>query len=383
MLTMQPVIGHGRTTWDRRLLPPDEFEERRLDVDAICARLGLRAIIGFDDAPAPGLAAYLTNYRGGLATVIAVPGMPTVLLAGLGGARDHAFIKTVCCIEDLRWYPALGRGVRTVLGEAGLRSGPVGLVGDSECLPARMHHDVLESLGPLGVRHIDSDIAELRRRKSVRELAILDRCSAVLAEARSAAERALHDRGSLHRSLVAAERAARAGGCRDVRILAAARTGSLSPWPSPVLQPDTWQDGWAAIYLAAEYLGYWGDLGFSVTGPGCPAPQDPQPLLEAARSALRPGATGPEVAANAAAAADAETEVLVDIAGAGLRPAEAPLLTASPAAVARAGDVISMSVITKRRGIIGLGTSRMVVPAGDAAGTAWREPGRADWGMAR
>lgn len=380
---MQPVIGHGRTTWDRRMLPPDEFEERRLDVDAICARLGLRAIIGFDDASAPGLAAYLTNYRGGLATVVTVPGAPTVLLAGLGGARDHAFIKTVCCIEDLRWYPALGSGVRTVLGEAGLRVGPVGLVGAGECLPTHTHQDVLESLGTLGVRHIDSDIAGLRRRKSVRELAILDRCAAVLEEARSAAVQALHDRGCLHQGLVAAERAARAGGCRDVRILAAARTGSLSPWPSPVLQPDTWQDGWATIYLAAEYLGYWGDLGFSVTRPGGEVPEDPQPLLEAARSALRPGAKGPEVVAAAAAAADRETEVLVDIAGAGLRPAEAPMLTADPTAVARAGDVMSMSVVTRRRGITGLGTSRMVIPAGNAAGTAWRKPERAGWGTAR
>ncbi len=367
MLTMRPAIEHGRMTWDRRILPADEFDERRLAVDQLTAAAGLRALIGFDDAPTPGLVSYLTNYRGGLASVIAVPSVPATMLAGLGGGRDHPFIKSVSCVSDVRWFPALGDGVRTVLAEHGVDGGPIGLAGVAESLTEKASDQLLRSLDGFDVRHLDGEVASIRRRKSPRELVVLRRCTSIADQAGSVVTSALHDGRSLHDSLVAGERSARMQGCHDVRILASARYGELAPWPSAGPRQSTWPDGWVTVYLAVEYLGYWGETGFTVTRPDMAAVRpvpDAQPVLDRLRPALRAGATGAEVRAEVRAeqaAAGPDAGITVEIAGVGLRPAEAPLLTRDDSSAAQPGDAVNVRVTIRRGGVIGLATSLAII----------------------
>ncbi len=329
LATMAPVICHGRTVWDRRALPTDEYEERREIVEKLVAKAGCAAAVGFDSGSSPGLAAYLTGHRsaGGLVTAVLVPGAPVVLLAGLGGGRDHPFIKATSFVDDVRWYPTPGEGVRAVLAEHDL-SGPVGTAGGEDCLPADALLGFAEALAGVELRPLDGAVESLRRAKRPRELAVMRRAAALLDGGRRTVAAELARGASLHGGLVSGELALRLAGCRDVRLLASAADGSLRPWPwgGELAAPEQ-----ATVVLAAEYLGYWGEVAFVSTG----ADTAPAALLGELCAAIGPGVGQADLERAAAGLAGA-----VEVCGTGFELSESPVLAAG--ATVREGDVLAV-----------------------------------------
>jgi hypothetical protein len=339
---MEPVIKHGLSTWDRAVLPPDEFETRGIAFDRVMQANDVVAAVGFEDASNPGLVGYLENYRTptGLTTLICVPGVEATLLAGLGGARGHPSIKGMSFTQDVRWFAQTGEGIATVLAERGITSGRLGVVGLNDCLNQDRVNAICAVLEGFEIVDCTGPFDELRRTKRERELVVMRDARDILQEAKSACIRSLQSNGDVHSAVVIAERVARLRGCRDVRALVLALDGSLRPWPAN--GGTNWSNDPSTVYLAAEYLGYWAELGFTYPHETTAATWCDQ-ALDAVTAALRVGSSGASLreALDARLGAVAE-HVTLEAAGMGLAPVEAPLLSEDDTAVAREGDFISL-----------------------------------------
>jgi len=363
---MGPVMKHGRSTWDRAVLPFDEFEERRLSVERAAEAMGAVAVVGFEDSHHSGLVGYLSNYltAGAPATLISVPGVELTLVAGLGGGRDHPFIKGMTFVQDVRWFPQLGVGIAAVLEEHGVTEGRIALAGFNECFNRTQADGLLAALGGYEIVPFDDALAGLRRNKRERELGVMRLSRAILEQARTAFLTSLQATGEVHDALVVAERTAKLSGCRDFRALALGQDGSLRPWPDGRNGSTSWSRDPVTIYLAAEYLGYWADLGFSWPEQGATASLCAQ-VLEVVQAALRAGSSGASLrAALSEGLGTAADRVTLEATGMGLSLVEAPLLSDDDAALAREGDLICLRVWAQDVRALSVATSQVLVEVG-------------------
>jgi Xaa-Pro aminopeptidase len=362
---MEPVMKHGRSTWDRAQLPPDEFEERRLVVERAAEAMGAVAVVGFADSSHPGLVGYLSNYltAGALATLICVPGVEPTLLAGLGGGRDHPFIKGMSLVQDVRWFPQLGAGIALVLEEHGVIGGRIAVAGFDECFNRARADGVLAALAGYEVVTFDDALDGLRRNKREREMSAMRAGRAILGEAGSAFLASLQATGDVHGALVVAERVAKLRGCRDFRALALARDGSLRPWPEGGAGSTSWSSDPFMVYVAAEYLGYWSDLGVSGPDQGATTALCAQ-ALEVAQAALRAGSSGASLQGalhdRLGAAAD---RVTLEATGMGLTLVETPLLSHDDSALGREGDLVCLRVWVRDGQAVTVATRQVLVEA--------------------
>jgi len=356
-------MKHGRSTWDRALLPPDEFEERRLAVDRAAEAMGVAAVVGFEDSSHPGLIGYLSNYltAGALATLIYVPGGEATLLAGLGGGRDHPFIKGMSVVQDVRWFPQLGVGIAEVLEERGVTEGRIALAGSGDCFNKARADGVLAAFERYEVVSFDDALDTLRRNKRERELSVMRATHAILGEARSALLASLKATGEVHDALVVAERVTKLRGCRDFRALVLARNGSLRPWPDGSADATSWSSDPFTVYLAAEYLGYWADLGVSEPDQGATASLCAQ-ALDVAQASLRVGSSGDSLRSALSDQLGAAVDhVTLEATGMGLSLVEAPNLSDDASAVAREGDLICLRVWARDDRALKVATRQVLV----------------------
>jgi Xaa-Pro aminopeptidase len=291
---------------------------------------------------------YLSNYltAGALATLICVPGVEATLLAGLGGGRDHPFIKGTSFVQDVRWFPQLGAGISQVLEEHGVTGGRLALAGFDDCFNRARADSVLAGLAAFEVVTFDDAFEALRRTKRERELVVMRAARAVLGEAGLAFSASLQETGVVHAALVVAERIAKLRGCRDFRALALAQDGSLRPWPEGGTGAASWSNDPFAVYLAAEYLGYWADLG--VSGPDQGTTSLCARALEVAQVALRIGSSvaSMHVALRDQLGAEVD-QITLEATGIGLTLDEVPRLSNDESALAREGDVVCLRVWAK------------------------------------
>jgi Xaa-Pro aminopeptidase len=361
--TMEPVMKHGRSTWDRAVLPADEFEERRLAVDRAAGAMGVDAVVGFEDSSHPGLIGYLSNYltAGAIATLIYVPGGEATLLAGLGGGRDHPFIKGMSVVQDVRWFPQLGAGIAEVLEGHGLSEGRIAVAGAGECFNKARADGVFAALERYEVVTFDDALDTLRRNKRERELSVMRAARAILGEARSALLASLQATGEVHDALVVAERVTKLRGCRDFRALVLARNGSLRPWPDGGAGATSWCSDPVTVYLAAEYLGYWADLGFSRPAHGASESLCAQ-ALDVAQASLRVGSSGASLRRALSERLGATADrVTLEATGMGLSLVETPNLSDDESAVAREGDLVCLRVWARDGRVLTVETRQVVV----------------------
>ncbi len=357
--TMEPVMKHGRSSWDRALMPADEFDERRQAVERAAGTTGAVAVVGFADSQHPGLVGYLSNYltAGALATLICVPGAELTLVAGLGGGRDHPFIKGMTFVNDVRWFPQLGAGICEVLAERGVTAGPLAVAGLDDCFAHARAEALLAALSAFEVVPFDEGLDSLRRTKREREIGALRAGRAILHAAGEALVQSWRAHRDLHRALTEAEKVAKFRGARDFRALAVASDGSWRPWPDAT----SWGVERYGVYLAVEYLGYWADLGLSgpeSDGVGALA----EIALDVAERALREGSSGASLhlALRDELGADARV-VTLEASGVGTSLVETPRLSDEDEELARVGDLVGLRAWVARERVAAVATRAVLV----------------------
>lgn len=348
---MQPVLRRGRSYLDRELLPGDENEKRLTDLLVAAGERDLDGVVIFGAAHTPENLGYYANYTPTTfhGALVARPGQPPVLFAGKGGARDHPYIRTVSWVADIRYTANIGAGI-VEIADGWATNWRVGIAGLDTALPHEVRDEVAEALGDRYLV-IDDLVAEQRRAKSAREIAVLGRAHDVAGLAARAATISYAEGAGRRTALAAADYAARAGGAHDCRITAAmsADCGGL------VAMSEVRDDrGPLAALVAVEYLGYWGMAAVHLD-----AGTDADGELDRVVARLRPGVEPADVFGDQRA--DAGT-FLVNGIGCGL--VESPNWGDGGSPRLRAQDVVTV-VHVDADGPAGLGLDVRTVVLGD------------------
>ncbi len=319
---MRPVLRRGRSVLERELLTRDEIDQRLAAFRALLEASGVEAavVVGTVEAFAP--LTYLTAYAPmhQWATALVHRTEPTVLLAGLGGARNLPYVSTLTWVSDLRYYPSVGEGAAAVLAEWGVTGG-VGIAGAPE-LPVGPWRALRRDLEGLRTVDLDGAFARLRRSKRPRELAALRLAAALRDRALAAGRKAAGQAGATPSTVgFAVERAARLGGARDVRVLvhhpvtatwetpgATGHGPSGAPAPGPSGRACT-------VFLGVERCGYWAEAMAQLHPAPDQAPdQAPAPAPDQAQAPAQPA----DLADPAGAAAEAVVAAMVGAARPGV-----------------------------------------------------------------
>jgi Xaa-Pro aminopeptidase len=192
---------------------------------------------------------------------------PRLLVGGganmVGSAKPLTWVETLGPLREpgatiARWREELGGALVVVNGNA---------------MPLRMRQGIWRALGaPAG--DATGLLAAMMRRKSTRELALMQDACDDLEAAFSAMRAAQRDGKGMTDVVLAGEAAAWRHGAQDVRTLFG-RDGRLAPF---TVRDDTIADP-LQVYVAVRHGGYWAE-GFDVLS------QSPQPAAETARKIL-------------------------------------------------------------------------------------------------
>lgn len=333
---MQPVLRRGRSFLDRAMMPGDENELRVQALLAAAAERGLDGVVIFGAAHLPENLGYYANYTPTTfyGALVARTGEQPVLFAGKGGARDHPYIRTVSWVNDIRYASPIGPAVVEVANSWRSPWSRLGVAGLDNTLPHEVRDDVVAALGDRS-ESVDDIVAEHRREKSARELAVLGTAHDIAQRAAAAAVTA-YDQGAGRRAaLAAADFSARAGDAHDCRITARTETGGIA-----AMSEVRDQRGPLSAVVAVEYLGYWGMAAIQLGRTSADASEGADAAEDATDRVV--GRMRAGVTLSDALGSDADTETFL-VNGIGCGPVEAPFGGVDDRAVAlQRNDVLTI-----------------------------------------
>lgn len=297
MITMNPVVLHGRSVWDQSYFPLDEGEERLRLVRAEMARRGLQCLVVFGHCTGYEDLCYLTQYIPMLSwSMVTVPaeGDP-VLVLGFGGGREIPAARARTWVSDVRALPSLSGGLIELLAELQI-TGPIGLIGADHSLPARLHDEALAAIGESRCVVANDLLGRLRQSLRPREISAVRQASRIAQEVAVAFTDAI-DRGYGNAAaMVEADGAARRLGAHDFRgLVNLSGSGRLEP----VTELTPFRSDTVVAYLAASFAGYWADLAITTGTTDFPVLQDARRALQAMVDCVRAGIEAGEVAQQA------------------------------------------------------------------------------------
>ena len=297
MISMEPVLKRGYSSWDRAVLPDDEFALR---VDGVrhaltAARLGALVVVNYsllgvmvDYADM----AYLSGLQSGGALLVPLEGEPAFV--SFGGGRELAFMRALTWLPIV---PGAGKAFELLpreLKARGVTSSRIGVAGVAGVAP-NVAARIRDALAGFELVPFDAELRALRAVKRPRELLAMQIAQGIVNAAVAAGVATFDSGGDNRAAMLEAERAARALKARDVRILASMGGPELRPWEGRL-------DGRHAplrLWVAAQYQGYWAEAAATA-----PLPRDDAAgkAVRAMQAAVRAGVTAGDVAAAGVAA---------------------------------------------------------------------------------
>lgn len=364
MITMVNVLKRGRTTWDRTLLPEDEYVERTRVLRELMRGSDLDVLVSLGHVTRPGNFTYLSGYvppLGWMGTVLGLEEGP-VLVSG-GGSREIPFVQTQTWIADLRTSRSLFTGPAEVVADAvgGLAgdSSRVGIAGAYDALNAGALAELGDALQRFATVDADDLLAGARAVKRPRELVALRRAQAVAQEAVDTAVARHAEGASDTEALLAAEKVGRIGGCRDVMVLGSIGDGQLAP----VQELSGERSAELTAFCSVERLGYWGQAAAS-TGSAAAATA----AVEAMVAATGAGVETADVARAAYAhLSGGSGDIALSYglgAGIGLDPTEGPAVSETAGGPIPAGQVLALQAFTTESGVLTGATETVHVTEG-------------------
>jgi Xaa-Pro aminopeptidase len=364
---MENVLKRGRTIWDRSLLPEDEYVERVRAVRAVADAAGLDVVVTIGHSTHTGNFTYLSGSVppiGWMAIVLGREAGP-FLVSG-GGSRDLPFLRTQTWIDEIRTSRSLFAGpaeaVTGVLAEIVEPGARVGLVGARDDLAPDAYGELLASLAPYDVVEVDGLLAGLRAAKRPREQVALERSLDIARAAADAAVDAWESGASTSAALIEAERTVRMRGARDARVLGNLDATHLAP----VEEHSEDRGEHLAVYVAAEYLGYWAQACAS-TGASNAARRVVDAMIDAAEPG---GPAGSLVTAATRELPAGESDVALAYGlgyGTGLDLMEPPLLRPGSHDRLLEGAIVALQVVTVEDGALTCAGATIRIDAGGVA----------------
>jgi len=297
MISMEPVLKRGYSSWDRAVLPDDEFALRVEGVRRALreAQLGALVVVNYsllgvmvDYADM----AYLSGLQSGGALLVPLDGEPAFV--SFGGGRELAFMRALTWLPIV---PGAGRAFELLPAELkarGVAGGKIGIVGVTG-IAASVVTRIRDGLAGFELVPFDAQLRALRAVKRPRELLAMQMAQGIVDGAVAAGVAAFAAGGDNRVAMLEAERVARALKARDIRVLASMGGPELRPWEGRL-------DGRHAplrLWVAAQYQGYWAEAAATA-----PLPRDDVAgkAVRAMQAEVRAGVTAGEVAAAGVAA---------------------------------------------------------------------------------
>jgi Xaa-Pro aminopeptidase len=255
---MEPVLKRGYASWDRDVLPRDEFDARVEAVRAALRDANLEALVLVNHSLLGVMVdyadmAYLTGLQSGGMLLLAREREPTFV--SFGGGRELAFLRTQTWIEDVApGGKEAFQVARDRLRRLGIASGAIGTVGAAS-LAANPRARLQAAFADYELRPFDAELGRLRVAKRPREVLAVRIARAIVVSGIEAALAAFEGGADNTAALIAAERAARMGKARDVRVLASMGGAELRPFEGRLAG----RHSPLRIWVAAQYQGYWAE----------------------------------------------------------------------------------------------------------------------------
>ncbi|MEO8465679.1 MAG: aminopeptidase P family N-terminal domain-containing protein [Gammaproteobacteria bacterium] len=366
MISMEPVLKRGYSSWDRAVLPDDEFALRVEGVRRALreARLGALVVVNYsllgvmvDYADM----AYLSGLQSGGALVVPLEGDPAFV--SFGGGRELAFMRALTWLPIV---PGAGKAFEMLPSELkarGVASGRIGIVGIAGIAPTVVTR-IRDGLAGFELVPFDAELRALRAVKRPRELLAMRMTQGIVDGAVAAGVAAFAASGDNRSAMLEAERAARALKARDVRVLASMGGPELRPWEGRL-------DGRHAplrLWVAAQYQGYWAEAA-ATTPP--PREDAAGKAVRAMQAAVRGGVTAGDVAAAGVAAlppSAVESALSYGLGGTlGLAYAEGIAIVPGSTQQLPAGCVVALRAHVGDAAHASIASTSVVVGAGSAA----------------
>jgi len=310
LISMEPVLKRGYSSWDRDVLPEDEYALR---VEAVRAQLrehGLAALVVVNYSLLGVMVdyadmAYLSGLQSGGALLVPRDGEPVYV--GFGGGRELGFMRTLTWLDHLMsgGGPKAFDVVREQLRARGVASGPIAIAGAADLPPAAAAR-VQQAFADYTLRPFDAELKALRVVKRPREILAMRLTLGIVEDAVYAGLAKFMGGDDNAAAMLEAERVARARKARDVRVLVNMGGPELRPFEGRL-------DGRHSpvrLWVAAQYQGYWAEA--AAMAPSS-QPTAAHKAVAAMLSAARADATTGEVAEAAVAAlTSAEAQAALD-----------------------------------------------------------------------
>jgi Xaa-Pro aminopeptidase len=299
MISMEPVLKRGYSSWDRDVLPEDEYALRVAAVRAQLREQGLGALVVVNYSLLGVMVdyadmAYLSGLQSGGALLVPLDGAPVYV--GFGGGRELAFMRTLTWLDHVMsgGGPKAFEVVREQLRTRGITGGPIAIAGAAD-LAAGAAARVQQAFADYTLEPFDAALRALRAVKRPREILAMRLTLGVVEDAVHAGLAKFVGGGDNAAAMLEAERVARARKARDVRVLVNMGGPELRPFEGRL-------DGRHSpvrLWVAAQYQGYWAEA--AAMAP-ISHPTAAHKAVAAMLGAAREGATTGEVAVAAVAA---------------------------------------------------------------------------------
>jgi Xaa-Pro aminopeptidase len=287
MLAQEPSIKRGLTSWDRALMPRDEFDERLRLVRAAMRKADLQALIVSGNMYEDAALIHLVGGNVDGTMVLPLDGEPCIFT--VSGSRESFFLRELTWMTDVSHQGALvGGAVRKALERYGISGGRIGTAG-LQVMTARQYADLTGELAKFELVDFSSALFEIRRDLRPRERVAVERARAIVSKAVAAAEKMFAEGGSNAAAVIEAERVARLERAWDFRALANLAGEGLQPLELPSEERHEPLLLWAA----ARYQGYWADR---VAPAASPADGEAALAVAAMVATAKAGATAGSVA---------------------------------------------------------------------------------------
>jgi hypothetical protein len=308
MISMEPVLKRGYSTWDRAVLPDDEFALRADGVRGALAQAKLGALVVVNYSLLGVMVdyadmAYLSGLQSGGALLVPLTG--DAVFVSFGGGRELKFMQS---LTPLAIVPGSGKAFEVLgaeLAARGVPRGRIAVTGMSGLAP-NVATRIREALAGWDLVPFDAELRALRAVKRPRELFAMRMTQGIVDAAVAAGAAAFAAGGDNRAAMLEAERVARARKARDVRVLASMGGPELRPWEGRL-------DGRnepLRLWVAAQYQGYWAEAASATPRPSDDAASR---AVRAMQVAVRAGVTAGEVAeAGVAALPKAAVESALD-----------------------------------------------------------------------
>ena len=257
MKSREPVLVHGRDTWDKVNLPESLFDDRIAAIRAILEEQSLDVILVYGRGDSDGHLSYVSNLvnkvpNWGLLVAITPDG---IRIRNERSSRTQPVIERGTWIRDFEFVSSVVTDIHDFIGiTEGGRIGTVGL----ETLPHAQYQAFLDQVERDTIVQLDEAFWDFREAKHPKERDQIARAGRIMLDVHDFIQETELAPTTERHVTNQADRIARLRGIRDVRTLIG-NHAQTEPHLRPAEEIPIEEGSPVSLYTAGRFEGYWAE----------------------------------------------------------------------------------------------------------------------------